>query len=314
MNKYMLELPEIDESYVVPSNSSRGYLETLNSIISSQKIDLLHPQPDSEVRFVSENRDKIGCKVFLPSRKVVRTCQDKLESALVWKRDGMPVPESMGISGEGDLEKAAKEYGFPFWLRATHGAGARGSTMVENMDEGVSWIRYWRSRKVDWNFMSQEYLPGRNIAFQSLWKDGEPVCSQARERIEYIYPYLAPSGITGTPTVARTISDEEVNKAATQAVRAIDPDATGIFCVDLKGNKEGVPCPTEINVGRFFTTSFFFTKAGINMPHIYVKLAFGESLPSLRKYNCLGKGIYWIRHLDSEPRLVREGEWRSRGV
>ncbi|MGQ9760004.1 MAG: hypothetical protein ACUVQ5_05505 [Candidatus Methanomethylicaceae archaeon] len=123
---------------------------------------------------------------------------------------------------------------------------------------------------------------------------------------------MAPSGITGTPSVAVTVDREDVDRIATDCILAIDDRPEGIFCVDLKENKDGKPCPTEINAGRFFTTSLFFAVAGLNLPYIYVKLAYGEEIPKLKKYNALGKGIYWIRHMDSGPILMREGEWRSK--
>jgi carbamoyl-phosphate synthase large subunit len=67
----------------------------------------------------------------------------------------------------------------------------------------------------------------------------------------------------------------------------------------------GIPNPTEINIGRFFTTHFFFTKAGLNMPQIYVKLAFGEKLsPIKKKINPLTEGIAWVRGMDIEPVLT----------
>jgi biotin carboxylase len=314
INKYRLELPDVDKRYLVPGNTEKNYIEVLNKIIEMNDVDIVHPQPDTEVRFISENREKINTRVFLPKKEVVRICQDKLKSALVWKKAGVPVPISMKVDNEDDIKDAGKEFGFPFWLRATQGAGARGSTPVENLDVGISWFRYWRARGKEWQFMAQEYLPGQNIAFQSVWLDGDIVCSQARERVEYIYPYLAPSGITGTPAVAKTIADHEINEIATKAVRSIDPGATGIFCVDLKRNKGGVPCPTEINTGRFFTTSFFFTKAGVNMPYIYVKLAFGERIPRLKKYDTIDEGVYWIRHMDSGPKLIVEGGWTSEKI
>jgi len=311
MNKYRIELPDVDKRYLVPANSDPSYIRILNSIIEKNKIEFVHPQPDVEVRFLSDNREKINAKVFLPKRDTVRICQDKLETALRWKKAGIPVPESMEVGDEQGLKKAAKEFGYPFWFRATQGAGARGSTQVPNLDVGISWLKYWRARGMTWKFMAQEYLPGQNIAFQSVWNRGEVVCSQARERIEYIYPYLAPSGITGTPAVAKTIVDQEINDIATRCVKCIDSEATGIFCVDLRRNKDGVPCPTEINTGRFFTTSFFFTKAGINMPYIYIKLGFGEPIPKIKQYDIVDEGVYWIRHMDSEPKLIREGDWTS---
>ncbi|MEM5866988.1 MAG: hypothetical protein QXG39_03605, partial [Candidatus Aenigmatarchaeota archaeon] len=136
----------------------------------------------------------------------------------------------------------------------------------------------------------------------SLWKDGELVTSMARERIEYIYPHLAPSGVTGTPAVQKTIHfspSENVNRIATEAVLAIDQNFNGIACVDLKENKEGIPCVTEINAARMFTTSFFFSYASkilrkdyyANIPYLYVKLAFKESVPEIPKYNILPENI-----------------------
>lgn len=313
-NKYRLELPEVDRRYLVPSNEDPRYIDVLNQIISENDIGLLHPQPDAEVKFISDNREKIQTRVCLPKKKVVNICQDKLLSAQIWQQNNIPVPETIALDTHDDFIRASMQLGFPFWMRATHGAGARGSTLVENPHVGLSWWRYWRARGVKWQFMMQEYLPGQNIAFQSVWNNGEIVCSQARERIEYIYPHLAPSGITGTPAVAKTIVDHAVNNIATQAIKLIAPNATGIFCIDLKRNKQDVSCPTEINAGRFFTTSLFFTQAGVNMPYIYVKIALGESVTGVLQYDAIDEGVYWIRHMDAEPRLIKEGEWSSEEI
>jgi carbamoyl-phosphate synthase large subunit len=310
INKYHLQLPDVDERVLVPRCTDPDYVDALNEIIRKFGIEFVHPQPDVEVKVISENREKINALTFLPDKKTIRICQDKLESAKIWLKRGIECPKSMLIENEDDLVKASEELGFPFWLRATRGAGGRGSTPVNNVEQGLAWIKYWRKRGVNWEFVAQEYLPGKNIAFQSIWKDGEIITSQARERIEYIYPQLAPSGITGTPSVAVTIHRDDVNKIATECVLAIDPNATGIFCVDLKENKNGVPCPTEINAGRFFTTSFFFSHAGINMPYYYVKLAYKEKIPELPKYNALPAGLYWIRHMDSGPILLNESEFK----
>jgi carbamoyl-phosphate synthase large subunit len=246
----------------------------------------------------------------------VITCQDKLESAKVWKKKNVPVPKTIELQEEQDIDKAFEQLGTPIWIRARHGAGGRGSTPADNRETAVSWIRYWKSRNVDWEFIAQEHLPGRNIGFHSLWKDGELVTSMARERIEYIYPYLAPSGIMGTPSVQKTVQDKKVNKIGTEAVLSIDSSFNGIACVDLKEDKNGVPCVTEINPGRMFTTSFFFSYASkvlrkdhcANIPYLYVKLGFKEKIPEIQKYDLLPKDVYWIRHMDAPARLVQNGK------
>jgi len=315
-NEYFQHLASTDVKYQVPRAKERGYIDELNEIIRREKVEFLHAQPDVEVEAVSENREKIEADVFLPSKKTVRACQDKLESARLWKIKKVPVAKTLEVRDIKDVEHAFEELGTPIWVRARHGAGGKGSTPADNIETAISWLRYWKSRAVTWEFIAQEQLPGRNIAFHSLWKNGELVTSMTRERLEYIYPYLAPSGIMGTPAVQRTVHDETVNKVGTDAVLAIDPSFTGIASVDLKENAEGIPCVTEINPGRMFTTSFFFSYASkvlrndycANIPYLYTRLAFKETVPNMPKYNILPAEVYWIRHMDAPARLVRDGK------
>jgi carbamoyl-phosphate synthase large subunit len=315
-NEYYLHLAPTDKRYLVPRAKEPGYVDKLNEIIRKEKIDFLHVQPDVEVEVVSEKREKIEANVFLPSKKAVKACQDKLESAKVWKKKDVPVARIIELESEQDVDRAFEEFGSPIWIRARQGAGGRGSTPADNRETALSWVSYWKSRNVDWEFIAQEHLSGRNIGFHSLWKNGELVTSMARERIEYIYPYLAPSGIMGTPAVQKTVHDKAVNKIGTEAVLAIDSDFNGIACVDLKENRSGVPCVTEINPGRMFTTSFFFSYASkvlrkdycANIPYLYAKLAFKESVPDLQKYDVLPEDVYWIRHMDAPARLVKDNK------
>lgn len=305
-----LEWPNVDKAYLVPICTEPDYIEVINQIIEKESIDFIHPQPDVEVRVFSEKREEINTAYFLPNKQTIRTLQNKLESARIWKSKGLHTCPTFVVNTPEDIKEAAEKLGLPLWMRATKGAGARGSTLVTNIDTGIHWLKYWRSRNSDWRFIVQTYLPGRDYAFQSIWQDGELITSQARERLEYIYPYLAPSGRTGTPIVAVTVHRDELNEVATKCIRAVDPKASGIFCVDLRENEDGNLIPTEVNAGRFFTTSYFFTKAGINMPYYYVKLGLGESNPDLPQYNSVPAGLYWIRHIDCPAVLVKESEFR----
>ena len=315
-NGHYLHLVSTEKKYLIPRAKDSSYVDRLNEIIREERVEFLHAQPDVEVEAVSENREKIGANVFLPSKMAVKACQDKLESAKIWRKRNVPVARTIELNDERDVDRAFAELRSPVWIRARRGAGGKGSTPADNRETAVSWIRYWKSRKVTWDFIAQEHLPGRNIAFHSLWKDGELVTSMARERLEYIYPYLAPSGIMGTPSVQRTVHDEAVNIISTDAVLAIDPSFNGIASVDLKENGEGVPCVTEINPGRMFTTSFFFSYASKmlrgdfagNIPYLYVRLAYKETVPELPKYNILPSDVYWIRHMDAPARLVKDGK------
>lgn len=314
-SEYRVHLAPTERKYVVPPATSADYVEKLNEIIEKEKIEFLHPQPDIEVTVLSEKRDEIKATMFLPSKETVRVCQDKYESAKCWRLNGVPVAETVRIKSEADVDKALGSLSAPLWIRSTRGAGGAGSTPAANKETATAWIRYWKARNKEWEFIAQENLSGRNLAFHSLWKDGELITSMTRERIEYIYPHLAPSGITGTPSVQRTIHDKTVNKIGTDAVLTIDPSFNGIACVDLKENDDGTPCATEINAGRMFTTSYFFSFASkvlcgdyrANIPYLYMKLAYGEEIPSIPKYDVLPENVYWIRHIDAPAKLVKDG-------
>lgn len=313
---HSVRLAPTDSAHIVPKATKIGYIDAVNEIIRKERVELVHPQPDIEVEAISENRKRLEANVFLPTKHAIRTCQDKLQSAKLWLEKRVPTAKTMELRKESDIEKAFRQLGTPLWVRARHGAGGRGSTPVSNKETALSWIQYWKSRGEKWEFIAQEYLEGRNLGFHSLWKDGELITSMLRERIEYIYPHLAPSGITGTPMVQRTNHDEKANDVATRAVLAIDSHYNGIACVDLKENNKGVPCVTEINAGRMFTTSFFFSYASkilynnysANVPYLYVKLAYKEVVPNIPKYNVLPEELYWIRHIDAPAKLVRDGK------
>jgi hypothetical protein len=48
------------------------------------------------------------------------------------------------------------------------------------------------------------------------------------------------------------------------------------------------------------------------MPYEYVRLALGDSLDGLARFDAVEPDLYWVRMIDMGYKLVREGEWRSR--
>ncbi len=119
-----------------------------------------------------------------------------------------------------------------------------------------------------------------------------------------MYGHLTPHGQTSTPSVARTVTNPSVDQLAIKAIRALDPTPCGAFCVDIKEAADASPRVTEINAGRFFTTSNFFAAAGLNMPDLLMRCALGER-PERRDSSPLEPDLYWIRMVDMGYALVR---------
>lgn len=311
---YHLELSPVDKRYIVPRADNPDYIKVVNQIIEKEKIELIHAQPDVEVTVLSKNREQIKSKVYLPADEVLDKFADKMLSNQLWAKAGVKTPEAYHITSKESLiestNKLMKNHS-KVWLRATRGAGSKASLPVINAEDACAWVEYWRTMKgLDYSdFMVSEFLPGKEFAFQSIWQDGKLITSQARERVEYIFGHLTPSGQSSSPSIAKSVHRDDVNKMATKAIQAVDSKANGIYCADMKENDKGEVCLTEVNAGRFFTTSNFFAHAGSNMPYYYVKMAYGESLPELPQYNAIEKDLYWVRMIDMGYKLVKDGKW-----
>lgn len=311
-SKYHLEGASVDARYVLPKCDDMDYLEKLSGVCKSEGVDFIHPQPDVEVEFISSHRDELP-KVFLPSHESIVLCHNKLEANKVIGNAGVSVPRSHLVERVADIPELIDELGGEkVWLRAVRGAGSRAALPVTSSRQAEEWIHYWRKNRAleSKDFMLCEFLPGKEFAFQSLWYKGELVTSAARERIEYMFGNLMPSGQSSSPSVAKTVHRMDVNMIATKAVKAVDENPHGVYCVDMKENASGVPSVTEINIGRFFTTSDFFSELGCNMPQMYLDLAFSDIVPEVPKYDAVEMDVYWIRGVDKEPNMVRE--WTSK--
>lgn len=320
VSKYHIELAQVDKRYIVPPISDKNYLDKINHILKEEKIDFLHIQPDPEVTFFAQHRDKIKTRVLLPDFKIITLCQNKMLFNETLHKASIAVPEAYFLSSENDLEVGLKtlfKHHEKVWLRATRGAGSRAALPVKNIEQAKMWIKYWQEMKVlgYGDFMVSEFLPGKEYAFQSFWKDGKLLMSQARERIEYIFGNLTPSGQSSSPSVAVTVHNDEVNQLGYEAIRAIDKNATGIFCIDMKTDKDGKVKVIETNAGRFFTTSLFFSMAGMNMPYFYTKMGLGEDIKiPFKKFNNIKAGMYWVRMIDMGYKLIEEKTWTSKKI
>lgn len=322
MKPQHLELIDVNKRYLVPGVNDLGYIDAINRIIDKEKIDFLHPQPDVEVAFwcQTENQKKVPAKIFLPPAEAVEACHDKMAFNEILTKKGVAVPEAYPINSQQDLKDALEKLlkiQPKIWLRATRGAGSRGSLPINSYYQGDAWIDYWRNfRGIDYgDFMASEFLPGHEYAWQSLWYEGELITAQARERLEYIFGNLTPSGQTSSPSVAKTVNRDDINQTGQAAVRAVSDKPHGVFCVDMKEGADGVPKVTEINPGRFFTTSNFFAHAGSNMPAMYLELAMsGQLSHKPQQLNPLPDDLFWVRMIDMGFKLVKDGQWNSQKI
>ena len=246
--------------------SSKDYWENIKNLITEYRINFAIPIPESEVLVWAENEedDPLGCEVLVPERRLAEFCYDKVSVAELLMQSGL-APMSVRIS-----KSEIPDFSFPAWVRATRGAGALGSNRVDDSNELARWIDLTSER---YDLVMSEFLPGRNLACTVLYKGGEFLASASAERVEYLMPNSAPSGVTGMSRLGRVYHDEILTALSKSIMSMVAVHTStklhGIFTIDFKEDINGNPLVTEINI-RPISFNEAFTELGVNFPYIAI--------------------------------------------
>ena len=298
-----------DKNFLLPSASDPNYVNALLDRVEREGIELIIPNNDREIRRISDERDRVPCRLFLPPKGVVDVCQDKHEMHMQLKASDLPTAKSIPINDYKDIEPAIDALahtGDRFWIRPRTGSGSKGATWVKNAEQARSWISLWHElRGFPVNaFTISEFLPGRDYAFQSIWRNGRLVVAKLCERLTYFFGENQLSGMSSTPAVARTVRDDAAIETALRTVQIICDRPHGNFNLDMKADSDGVMNVTECNIGRFFMITPIFDLSGkINTAEIHVRCAFDESL-NINEIIDIEEDVYLLRDLDTEPMIV----------
>ena len=314
-NKYYLEFPQVDFKYRTPRHSDSKFLQMIKEIIEKNKIEFLHPSPHSEASVITKNKDQINTATYLPEYDII--IRDKLQTQEILEKNSIPVAKTEIVNSLDEIESKKKRFADDkIWVRMKSGAGGKLSLLCKSVEEIKDWIKLWVNRgSADYSdFMIQEYLPGRNIACDSLWYNGEFIASYTRERLEYPFKHISPSGITGTPTVSRIIIDEQVNEISKKAILAVDSKPHGSYAVDLKSDKDDNPIVTEIDSGKFHTTTPLWgivanklkLDSRMNLADYYCKIGMNIIEPENLGTDIYPEGLYLLRHIDTGTWIWKE--------
>lgn len=311
-DRFVLKKCPADRNYLIPESEHPDFLDALRQIVQTEKIDLLIPNSDADVRAVSAIRCDIPCQLFLPDHAAIERCQDKYDLSIFLRDRGVPAPLTYPVAGLDGIEELFRRLAprSRLWCRIRTGSGSRGAIPVKSPEQACSWISYWQEMRgvPATAFTLSEYLPGRDFAVQGLWKDGTLVLLKICERLSYFGGGSQPSGISSTPALGKIVFEPRVVEVCRDAVRALDAEALGVFSIDLKEDASGVPCVTEINAGRFcMITNIFDLTGKHNMAVTYVRLALGEPVEIREEYD-VGQDYYLVRDLDTLPGIFRADE------
>jgi carbamoyl-phosphate synthase large subunit len=312
-DRFVLKMSSADRNYLTFAPSHPAFADILRKLIEKEAIDLIFPYTDDDVLLVSTLRDQLPCRVFLPSKNVIELCQDKYELTTYLRSRGIPAPETYPVNNINEIVDEIFQKLAPrsrVWCRIRFGCGSMGAAPMRTPQQARAWIEYWEDMRgvPAKSFTLSEYLPGRDFACQNLWKDGQLILIKTVERLSYFGGVNRASGVSSIASLAKTVYQPTVAGLCAKAISVIDPTVSGAFTVDLKENASGTPCITEINVGRFITTTNLFDFTGKqSMTATYVRLALDEPA-DISEIHDVAADYYFARDVDTIPGIFHAND------
>ena len=123
-----------DKGFLVKSTIHPGYIKQLLSIVRANRVKLLVPTVDLDLKLLAQNKSKfaaIGCRVLVSTPDVLNICQDKRKTYRFLLKNGFDTPVTMSVNSA--LSK--KKLDWPYFLKPWDGYASRGNAVVNNRRE-----------------------------------------------------------------------------------------------------------------------------------------------------------------------------------
>lgn len=290
-----------------PLSSDPDFSEQVDRICERHEIDVIIFNHSKELRAIAERKLTFNAKYLLPNHVDMLICTNKwkIVKSLLDKGFEDMIPRTSLVSQEKTITEVFEKFKPPLWLRIPEGAGARGALLVSKPKHAIDWIGYWKDMK-DYagQWMLQEYLPGRNFNWCSIWYKGQFIASSTMERLEYFMASAAITGISGAVGVCRIVHDDRIHKLGMKVMPGLTDCPHGVYTMDAREDVQGNVKLTEIE-NRMQGRNRLYTSAGVNLPEIIVRVLTGLPLDgAVKKIDGGIEGMTLYRQLDFKP-IVR---------
>lgn len=304
--------PLLDRYFVAPRCDSPAYFPFIEGIAAQEGVDYAFVQPESEIvvwgRYYEEH-GRFPVPVFMGCRLLSESLRDKAIMADLLQGTRF-IPRTIRVTqAEPRFEDVEREIGFPCWIRATEGTGGLGSLRLDDGSAYRAWL--FINAHIP-EFTVSEFLPGRHLANQMLYYDGEYVKGAALECVEYVMANTAPSHVTGNTHFARFLNEDRINRFCDECIRYLEEKlgvpAHGILSFDLKEDGRGELKVTEVNI-RHMAYTGVMARVGFDLIEDTIRIMEDGDCRNVARdpYHRYKKPYVFLRDVDVEP-IVLEGE------
>lgn len=238
-----------DKGFLVKPIKHAGYIKQLLSIVNNNKVNLLVPTVDLDLKLLAGNNSKfadLGCRVLVSPPEVLDICQDKRLTYRFLVRNGFDTPVTTSVNSA--LLK--RKLDWPIFIKPWDGYAGRGNAIVHNPKE----LSFYAKRVP--NPICQELVEGTEYTCDVYIDFSMKVrCVVPRKRIEIR---------AGEMSKGQVVKDEQIMNQATRLVETLGA-GPGLITLQLYKTAKGKLKFIEINP-RFGGGVPLSIKAGANFP------------------------------------------------
>ena len=299
----------LDEYYICPRCNEHSYFPWIEKIVKDRNIDYAFVQPESEIVKLIDYYEKNGrypCPVFMRSKLLSISLKDKSIMAELLDNTNF-IPKTIKITQVNPrYNDILNIIGFPCWIRATEGTGGLGSLRIDDLDRLKSWL-FINSNIGE--FTVSEFLPGRHLANQMLYYEGEYVKGASLECVEYVMANISPSHVTGNTQYGRFLNEDNINKFCDRCIKYLEKKlnikAHGILSFDLKEDKNGNLKVTEINI-RHMAYTGVMAEVGFDLIEDTIRIMEDGNCENVERipFFHYDKPYVFLRDVDVEPIIL----------
>ncbi len=269
-----------DEGFLVKPTTHPGYIKQLLSIVKANKLKLLIPTVDLDLKVLARNKPKfasMGCRVLVSTPQVVDICQDKRKTYRFLAKNGFDTALTMSVRSA--LSK--RKLNWPCFLKPWDGYAGRGNAVVNNRTE----LLFYAKRIP--NAICQEFIEGTEYTCDVYIDFGMKVrCVVPRKRIEIR---------AGEVSKGQVVKNPRIMSNAAKLVETLGA-GPGVITLQLFLTDDDRVKFIEINP-RFGGGAPLSIKAGANFPKWILQEASGKK-PNIRS-NGFKDDLIMLRY-DSE--------------
>lgn len=259
-----------DKNYIVPFSTSKNYWDEVLNIIKKEKITLILPTGDSDIKHFSKNKkllNELGISVFMSDYDSIIKCQDK---KLFFDYCSLNFPLPFTSNNYKDLK-------FPMFAKPEYGSGSRGVKVCYKVSD-IKTLDKEESVHRSSNYLFQEYLPGQEYTVDVLCDlNSNPIVIVPRKRLQI------KAGISSKGQVIKHKLIEKLCKDL-----CVYLDLKGPVCIQLKEDPKGNPKFIEVNP-RLGGGTYFSTLAEVNFLDLILKIKNNQEykIPKLKEITVL---------------------------